>query len=159
MGVKALQKASGDACSYCVIGAGCSAYEIRPSECRSFNCAYLRGAPLGEEWRPADCGMVVAFDECRVMIRTDAASSALWRQEPFYSQIKSWAAQLAPKQGQVLVFESDEVFAVLPDRDKSLGRVGDDDVFLSGEGTQDGRRIFDVIAVAKDDPRVAATQR
>jgi uncharacterized protein len=130
MGVKAFEKPSGVACSHCIIGAGCSAYEIRPSECRSFDCAYLRGAPLGDEWRPADCGMVVAFDTNAIMIRVDAASSALWRQEPFYSQIKSWAAQIVPNQGRVLVFEGDEAFDVLPDRDETLGCISEDHIVL-----------------------------
>jgi hypothetical protein len=159
MGVKAFEKASGVACSHCITGAGCSAYEIRPSECRTFNCAYLRGAPLGEEWRPADCGMVVAFNERTIMVRVDAASSALWRQDPFYAQIKAWAAQIVPNQGQVLVFEGDEAFAVLPDRDEALGSVTDEHVFLSSERAGAERKIYDVIAVAKDDPRAIASRR
>lgn len=110
-------------CQHCAIGEGCTIYEQRPRECRTFHCGYLRMPELNEAWRPSNSKIVVAIGpgDKRLVVMVDPSRRGQWRNEPYYSMIKAWARVLCPKAGQLLVHDGGEVIAVLPDREKSFG--------------------------------------
>lgn len=55
-----LNKKEDDPCPYLEIGKGCLKYGEHPEVCRSFECLWLKGHPLVEEfWRPDLCGFIL----------------------------------------------------------------------------------------------------
>lgn len=121
--MKVEEKPSGQWCQHCIIATGCSIYETRPGECRTFHCGYLRMPQIGEEWRPSESKMVIAIGPGtnRIVVMVDPDRRGQWRKAPYYAAIKSWARALCPRAGQVLIHDGPEVIAVLPDREKSFG--------------------------------------
>lgn len=117
------EKAPMQWCEHCTIGTGCSIYETRPGECRTFHCGFLRMGQVGEEWRPSVSKMVIALGpgDRRIVVLVDPSRRGQWRKAPYYDTIKHWARTLCPHAGQVLVHDGPEVIAVLPDREKSFG--------------------------------------
>ena len=103
-------------CPHCAVKTGCTIYEDRPTECRQFFCEYLLDATLGEHWRPSRCKMVVALEDHlnHLVIHTDPARPHVWREEPYYSDIRRWARAAARKQRQVIVWEGDRKIVVSP---------------------------------------------
>jgi hypothetical protein len=114
LGVEELEKPPSVWCGSCSPRTGCKIYELRPTECRSFYCAYLLDGNLSERWKPSQARLVVAFQEHRssVEIYVDHADPHAWRQEPFYSQIQKWAHSAGLEQGQVVVWEGDRKIVV-----------------------------------------------
>lgn len=117
-----LQKPALRWCTHCDIGTGCKIYETRPAPCAAFACAYLTSPALDARWYPADCKLVVAFDEAANRIYVHAENDA-WRKEPYYTTIKSWARQMWKAGGQVLVWQGHDIIAALPQKDVNLGRL------------------------------------
>ena len=158
LGVGALGKPRNVACAHCAEGAGCGIYETRPLECAQFICTWLYAANVGAHWRPADSGLMLHFDRDvnRMEIHVDPARPGGWRAEPFHSEMRAWAAAAVPSHGQVIVWEGEELTAILPDRDKPLGTMRDDHLLVGYErDTEDGGVFYDIIIMDKDDPRLA----
>ena len=63
-------------------------------------------------------------------MHVDPARPNAWRQEPYYSQIKRWAAAVAQR-AQVIVWQGRSTIAVLPDRDQDLGEVRPDQYIVT----------------------------
>jgi len=157
VGISELEKPPGVWCTHCDAKRGCTIYDSRPGECRGFYCGYLTNRALDERWNPAKCKIVLAYDEVgspRLMIYVDPARAGVWREEPYYSQIKAWAAAATKTRGLVLVRQGPNVIVVLPDREKDVGNLGADQlVYVSHEMGPRGM-TFDAIVVDRDDPRV-----
>ena len=153
MGISALEKPPGRWCSHCDVGEGCQIYDARPAECRTFNCAWLTDVALSEAWAPKTSRIIVAHDKNRIAVHVDPARAGAWRKAPFYQTILQWGAALAPRGGQVLVFDAGVVFAILPDGEKPLGAVTPDQVIISTRRERPQGPAFDVIVMPKDDPR------
>ncbi len=148
-------------CSHCEIAKGCTIYDTRPSTCRKFECLYLAGGQLGEQWKPLHCHMFVAYHAGanRIVIHVDSEFPDAWRQEPHYGDIKRMAAALYPKSGQVMVLHGTTATAILPDRDKPLGVYDDDKIIVTSEQPgPDGPR-YDMFLYDKDDPQLAALRQ
>lgn len=144
-------------CTHCEIGVGCKIYQERPQQCADFFCAYRYSARLGEEWRPADCMMVINYedDKKRTNILVDPEHPQAWRAAPFYQQIKTWAGEVLRNRGHLVVWEGEIAIVVLPDRDVNLGEVSDRNIVVMGRDTPNGPE-YDAVALAPDDPRLKA---
>lgn len=120
-------------CQHCKIGHGCQIYETRAPICRTFHCRYLLDEDLEEDWKPSTSNFLMTFEEDanRLVVHVDPATPQAWRREPYYSRIKAWAVEAAENLGQVLVWEGDQIVAVLPDREQHLGKVPDNMYILS----------------------------
>jgi hypothetical protein len=129
MPVTSLRKLAGNWCKDCQPGKGCKIYATRPDDCKSFYCGWLTSEDLGNEWRPTEAKLVVSMEGNgnRIAVHVDHGFPSRWREEPYYSQIKSMAMAMVEANKQVVVYIKDRVFAILPDRDVDLGRmkVGD----------------------------------
>ena len=115
--IEELDKPPMVACANCEAGGGCRIYQDRPTECRQFYCGYLLDAKLDERWKPSRSNLLVAFEEYpyAVAIHVDPAFPDAWRAEPFYSQIRCWAAVAARTQAQVVVWQGDSKIIVPPE--------------------------------------------
>jgi len=122
--IESLAKPAGSWCRHCTVGAGCTIYEDRPDECRTFHCGYLIWEHAKEHWNPARSKMVIASEKSgRVWICVDPARPDAWRREPYYRDIKQWAVWAAQGGHQLLVHSAGRTISILPDRDVELGPV------------------------------------
>jgi len=133
-----LGKAAGEWCRHVVQSRGCGIHATRPEVCRSFFCHWMRNGRLGPEWRP-DRSRFILYTEMegrRLVVAPDAGAPTSWRREPYYAQMKRWAALGAASNNQLLVFNGSRATAVLPDRDQDLGivEVGDRVIYRVAQG-------------------------
>jgi hypothetical protein len=99
--------------------------------------------------------MVLAYEEThapRLSVHVDPGRPSAWREEPYYSQIKRWAAAAVAKRGQVIVWQGRNTIAVLPDRDKDLGEVRPDQFIITQVKPGPRGTVLDVFVVDGDDP-------
>lgn len=154
--IEELQKAEGRWCAHCAPGGSrCKLYDNRPTECRDFYCAWLTATDVGEEWYPAKCKMVLYAegDGNRIALHVDPATPTVWRKEPYYSQIRTWAIAAAEQNQQVIIYIKNRVIAVLPDKEVDLGVMqrGDHIMVAATRGAHKKKwRAF--IVPAKDVP-------
>lgn len=129
MGIGALEKPANQWCNHCPSKQGCAIYEERPQECADFHCLYLTASWLGPEWQPLKSRMIIATgNEGRIMtIHVEAQRADAWRREPYYSQIKRWAAAAERTGAQVMVNVDRRVFAIFGTHETDLGKVGTDE--------------------------------
>lgn len=142
-------------CTHCDVKAGCKIHGRHPAECRDFYCGYLINGELGEHWNPTKSKMVLAYEEAhapRLSVHVDPGRPNAWREEPYYSQIKRWAAAAVAKRGQVIVWQGRNTIAVLPDRDKDLGEVRPDQFIITQAKPGPRGTVLDVFVVDGDDP-------
>lgn len=153
MAVDALAKPRGSWCPHCDHKQGCKIYEARPEACRIFYCGYRRIPHLDERWKPSKAKFLVNYETAknRIVIHADPARPDAWRAEPYYSVIKGWAANAAREKGLVVVWTGPTATAVLPERDKHLGAVRDDQILYVTPGATP--TDFDVSVIEPDDPR------
>jgi hypothetical protein len=158
LSIDELDKPSGQDCAHCDIGIGCTIYAARPTSCSGFYCGYLLNASLGEEWRPLDCGIVLSYDSGtnRIIVSVEAARGELWKQQPYYAMLESWATRILPVQGLVLVLQGRDTIAILPDREINLGTILPGQMIVTAEThSPHGATTYDVIVMEPDDPRLA----
>lgn len=156
LGVPALNKPPGAACRHVQPNVGCQIYDRRPAECAAFHCGYLTQPNLAAHWRPKHAHMLLQIKESgrRIEAHVDPAQPEAWRAEPYYTDLKAWARLSAPLRRQVIVCVGlEDVIAILPDRDKRMGRIGFDERLVCVQHQAPGGVIYDVIAVHEDDPR------
>jgi hypothetical protein len=124
-----LNKPAGTWCVHCVRGVGCGIHATRPEECRGFHCVWLMDASLGEEWQPERAHIVLSLDleGRRLNATADPDYPDAWRSEPYYSQLKNFAAMALPRNGQVVAYLNGAVTVFLPDRHVDLGMLGEDE--------------------------------
>jgi hypothetical protein len=126
-----LDKPMGVLCRHCVVGTGCGIRETRPAECRNYHCGWLIDGSLGPEWHPETAHIVITYDlgGRRLNAHADPLHPDAWRTEPYFSQLKSWAAIALRRNGQVVAYVERHTFVILPDRAVDLG-VMDDESFI-----------------------------
>jgi hypothetical protein len=78
-------------CPHCRPGqGGCSIYSSRPSHCERFACLWLEGR-VEEVWFPARSKMVLTERmEKQLIVTVDPSFPNAWRQEPYYSMLRSY---------------------------------------------------------------------
>ncbi len=157
LSISELAKPQQSWCPSCTVGVGCRIYADRPGDCADFHCGWLVREEVGDAWRPSECGMVLNFEALanRVIVHVDQRRPEAWRQEPYFSQIKRWAVEAAQNRGQVIVWEGLELVAILPDREKRLGRIGDDQLIITSERRTPEGVERDMHLMHRDDPRLA----
>lgn len=124
-----INKLYGQWCPHVRQGRGCGIYETRPDVCRTYHCAWLLHPHLGPEWKPERAKFTLDFidqDDLRVMV--DPKTPHAWKQQPYYAQIKSWAAQRCAIGKFVRVYVGRHLIVVLPDHDEDIGVLGEGDV-------------------------------
>lgn len=154
--VAPLAKPRAQWCMHCDQKRGCRIYYDRPEACRSFFCGYRRIPDLDERWKPSRAKFLINFETAanRIVIHADPTRPDGWRVEPFYSAIKQWARAAATEGGSVLVWSGPEATLVLPTREKSLGKVRDDQYLLAVERIGSRGPEIDYEVVESTDPRV-----
>jgi hypothetical protein len=86
-------------CPHCRPGkGGCSIYETRPDICRGYGCVWLVNLNFNDDWFPQKCGIVgdvygYGDNVPQVRFFVDPETPDCWREEPYYSKIKSIALQ------------------------------------------------------------------
>ena len=145
-------------CPNCTVGVGCGIYDTRPQTCRAFHCSYLLHPELGEEWRPTTCKMMIATEPPmgRIVVHVDKSHADAWRQEPYFSQIKSWAAR--SKLGHVLVWQGQAVVVVTRAAEIDLGPARlDQYVAVKTRNIPGGKELYAYL-MEPDDPRVKGVE-
>ncbi len=122
LSISELKKPAQTWCEHCVIGKGCSIYDSRPDDCRTFYCGWVLDGALGEAWNPRHSRIVVKFETNRIVIHVDKDRRDAWRKEPFHSQIRRWAEQAMAARGEVVVWEGLDGIVVLPTGERRIGR-------------------------------------
>jgi len=125
MGVEAIDKRPHSWCPHFRKAQGCAIYTDRPKACADFSCYWLQAEGLDDRWRPDRARFVLHREHGgqTLIVEVDPASPQAWRQEPFHSTFRTWAAQGAPKGLSLNVLVGRRAFEILPDRDVDLGEV------------------------------------
>ena len=127
--VPSLGKPAGQWCAHCKPGRGCGIHETRPEHCRAFHCLWITQGWLGPEWKPDRAKMVLTVDPVTkfLLVQLDPGQPGAWRREPYYGQLKSFAAASLEHGRFVVVFLNKSGTVVLPDRDVPLGEFAPGD--------------------------------
>ena len=114
----------------------------------------------GDHWFPARSKMVIApeLDSERIVIHVDPARPDVWREQPFYRDIKQWAAFAARDLSAVIVLIGKRSIVILPDEDVDLGVVAEDERIVIGEVRENGRLKLQAMKIHADDPRLAGAR-
>lgn len=155
LGITELAKPKGEWCRHCDVGRGCRIYDGRPPSCRTFICGYLGWPGAGEHWFPARSGMLLIGDEHRLIVRVDPSRPGAWREQPYYDEIKSWAAMAVPEGRTVLVVVDESSTVVLPDSDVELGLVAEDERIVILETPRAAGPQWTALKMKADDPQLA----
>jgi Fe-S-cluster containining protein len=108
-------------CANLNVGAGCTIYETRPQRCRSFFCHWRLEPSLDESWKPEVCGFVLHDPVPFAMLASvDPDRPDSWRQEPYYSQLRAWARDLAEGQHLAGVRIGEKTLLLLKDREVEI---------------------------------------
>jgi len=157
LSIDEIDKPQGKWCPHCSTRSSCDIYPDRPKQCRDFYCGYLTIPDLDDRWKPSRSKIILVaeLDGARLAAHVQPSRPQAWREEPFYSQLKEWAAMAAPEMGQIVVCVGRHAYLILPDRDIDLGVVDDDHhIVLAEFATPFGPRL-DGFLLHKDDPRAA----
>ena len=108
-------------CVYLKHGEGCTNYDARPETCRNFFCDWRREPSLDESWKPSNAGFVLHDPAPYAMLASvDADRPDSWRQEPYYSQLKEWASDLAEGQHLAAVRVGSKTTLLIKDREVDI---------------------------------------
>ena len=124
-----VQSVSGEWCRHTRAGRGCGIHETRPNHCRAFFCLWMTEGWLGPEWKPEKAKMVLAMEpgSYHLAVQVDPGQANAWKRDPYYGQLKRWAAASIEKGRHVLVHVNRNTTVILPDRDVQLGEFAPGD--------------------------------
>ncbi len=133
--VPELDKPAGKWCPHIAQGAGCGIHATRPDVCRAFFCQWIENHDLGPEWKPERSKFVLSIypGSNSLAVTVDPGAPQAWKQEPYYRNLRRWAAAALAQGDQVLVFVGDQATAILPDRDEPLGTLQPGDRIVSAK--------------------------
>lgn len=151
MEVEALAKPAMQWCAHCTPGAGCKIYDDRPTECRAFLCEYLLTPHMPEFWAPARSRMVIVANKVNggIAVHVDPSRKDAWRKQPYYGELKAWAATLYAQKRYLIVLQGGDVIAVMPNADKRLGRAGPNQMIHVFEKKTPQGMIYDTAIAEK----------
>lgn len=156
MAVEPLEKPRAVWCAHCDQKSGCRIYEARPEACRIFYCGYRRLAQIDERWFPAKAKLLVNYETAanRVAVHVDPVRADGWRAEPYYSTLKQWARRALTEGGSVVVWIGSRVIVILPEMDRDLGVVREDQFILPVHRASPNGPVLDYELVEANDPRL-----
>jgi hypothetical protein len=127
--VPAVESIAGQWCRHTKAGKGCGIHATRPDHCRNFHCLWMTESWLGPEWKPDRAKMVLTLDPVSrsMNVQVDPGQPNGWKREPYYGQLRRWAAASLPLNRHVLVHVNKTTTVVLPDRDVPLGVFSEGD--------------------------------
>ena len=96
--------------------------------------------------------MVLYLEDNRLVVRVDESRRDVWKQEPFYSELRS-QAQRNGSGRQIIVLVGERSYAIVPQGNIDLGVIGPTDLLVTIE--YDGGRRWTVEKMDAADPRVA----
>jgi hypothetical protein len=139
-GVTELEKPPGVWCPHCDRAKGCTIYESRPTDCRTFFCHWMLEPGLGPDWKPERAKFALLTSASGMTAFVDPGYASSWRQAPYYQTFKRWAAEGLNKSPPhvISVRVGQRAIIVLPDRDVELGVVAADETIWLGPSA-DGR--------------------
>lgn len=145
LGIAALDKPMGRWCPKCAIGKGCTIYDERPPECRTFNCLWLSQDGLGPEWKPERSKFVLvrSADGGALIVQVDVTSPGAWLRAPYHATLRAWARAAIAERRQVVVMVADHVTVIMPDRDVPLGPVAPGDHVMMRSVMANGRKTIE----------------
>ena len=119
-------------CVHCVKGVGCGIHLSRPPVCREYHCGWLIDGTLGEEWRPETAHIIITYrnEGMRLNAHADEDYPDAWLKEPYYSQLKRWAAMGLERGGQVFAYVGRQASVFLPDRHVEVGPLDPEDIIF-----------------------------
>src|SRR3546814_19882476 len=79
--------------------------DLRPQECRTWNCGWLEFPEIPDHWQPARCHMVLYVSEggSHIDVHVDPAYPEAWKLEPYYTQLRDWARSEERREGKECV--------------------------------------------------------
>lgn len=100
---------------------GCGIYDTRPQRCRDFLCHWRLEGGLDEAWKPELCGFVLHDPPPFALLASvEVDRPDAWRQEPYYSQLRAWARDLAEGQHLCAVRIGARTLLLLKDREVEI---------------------------------------
>ena len=100
---------------------GCRIYAERPQRCRDFFCHWRLEPGLDLDWKPEACGFVLHDPPPFALLASvDPDRPEAWRQEPYYSQLRDWAQDLAEGQHLCAVRVGERTLLLLKDREVEI---------------------------------------
>lgn len=147
--VPAVESLAGQWCRHTKAGRGCAIHAMRPEHCRAFHCLWMTESWLGPEWKPERAKMVLSLDPTsrNMNVQVDPGQPNAWKRQPYYGQLKRWAAASVALRRHVLVHLDKATTVVLPDRDVMLGILTPDDRIVVRERMGPGGPTFEVEAI------------
>jgi hypothetical protein len=90
---------------------------------------------MGPEWKPERSKMVLSVDPDThfLFVQVDPGAAAAWKRDPYYRQLKQWAAAAVGQRRHVVVFLNKHATVVLPDRDVPIGVLAPGDRIVATE--------------------------
>ena len=106
-------------CPHIANGGGCGIYDTRYATCRGFQCLWTLNEDLGPEWQPHRSKFIIhrVATNPGLWINVDKSQPLAWKNQPFYRQIKEWAAAARDGSGFVAVCVGDRTTLVFPEED------------------------------------------
>ena len=119
-------KPMGEWCKHCSTFKRCDIYSTRPKECKDYKCGYLvLDDVFDEKWYPPKAKMIVSteMDGHRFRVNVHPKYPNRWREEPYYSTLKSIAKSLDPGEAQLIICVGKKTTVILPNEEIYLGLI------------------------------------
>ena len=127
LGIDEIKKPRNEWCPHCEKSKGCKIYLERPSECRNFECLWLRMEQVPEALKPQKCKVVLSaeFEGARISAYVDDTFPTAWREKPVLAYLRTLSNSKfkETKNRQVIVRVGKRAIAILPDKEIDLGDV------------------------------------
>jgi hypothetical protein len=130
MGIKEIEKPSGQWCPHCLPGKGCGIYQDRPTECRTFMCDWLQAEALGPEWKPEKSKIVLVSRYGRMVAYVDPSTPTAWKKSPYLERLMTLMRLGLAENRLIYVSVAERYTLLLPDRFEELGPLANDDEVL-----------------------------
>jgi hypothetical protein len=155
--IREMDKPANVPCIHCGVGVGCRIYAERPPVCQKFMCNWLTQIDVGDHWYPPVSNIVLAEDRASATLiaHVDSAFPDAWRQAPYYDELHQWAANPTPTRQRVCVKLGEELIAIFPVGEKSLGPMRSNQVVLIHKIGTMFWTAYDAELVNETDPRAA----
>jgi hypothetical protein len=136
-----ISKPAGEWCRHFAPGQRCTIHDVRPNQCRSYQCAWTLNEFIDDAWKPDMSHFVMDIRPTEVLVISDPDRPGSWKREPYYSRLKAISARVQRPFMQVTVLERGNVTIVFPEADVELGPNRRDCTIDSGYDFKDGKRI------------------